>query len=267
MFSKLLKYEFKGVSKPLTVASIGALFAGGLGGFLLWNIYDGVVMEEYEVLLTVMTILLGGVFIALTAYGIGTEILLLYRFYKNKFSDEGYLTFTTPASTHQILLASILNILFWSLICGFVLSASLGLIILPLVMANPQFFNIYDVISSVLSEINIQTGDVLLALFSMVSSMIYALVLPLLSITIGSLIAKKHKLLCAFAVGYGISMAVSTLDSVINVSFYLDELSGVVESTTSSLQSVYLVPAVIQLIIGVGGYFLMHYLIDKKLNI
>ena len=46
MFTKLLKYEFKWVSKPLTLASIGALFAGGLGGFLLWNIYDGVVMED-----------------------------------------------------------------------------------------------------------------------------------------------------------------------------------------------------------------------------
>lgn len=267
MFTKLLKYEFKWVSKPLTIASIGALLAGGLGGFLLWAIFDETVMARYEVLMTVMSMLLGGIFIALAAYGIGTEILLLYRFYKNKFSDEGYLTFTTPASTHQILLASILNILFWSLICVIVLIAAFCLILLPVSIKYPSDFGFFNEFCGLFCMLDIQLEDVFLFIFSMISSLAYALVLPLLSITIGSLIAKKHKLLCAFAVGYGISMAVSTLNSVINVSVYLGELSGTMEATTATLQSILIIPSIIQLAIGIGGYFLMHYLIDKKLNI
>ena len=266
MFTKLLKHEFKGVSKPLTLVSIAALIAGALGGFLFKLIYDEVFMEQTEVLIAVVAILLGGIFIALAAYGIGTSILLLYRFYKNKFSDEGYLTFTTPATTHQILFASIVNILIWSAICAIVLIVAITLVLWPLLSDSGNFQHFLD-INDAANYIEVQTGDVLLSILSFISSVAYSLILPLLSITIGSLIAKKHKLLCAFAVGYGISMAVSTLNGIINVTVYLDELTNVVASTSTALQSTLLIPSVIQLIIGVGGYFLMHYLIDKHLNI
>ena len=67
MFTKLLKHEFKGVSKPLTLVSIAALIAGALGGFLFKLIYDEVFMEQTEVLIAVVAILLGGIFIALAA--------------------------------------------------------------------------------------------------------------------------------------------------------------------------------------------------------
>lgn len=267
MFAKLLKYEFKGVRKPLTLVSIAALAAGALGGLLFKLIYDETLMEQTEVLIAVVSILLGGVIIALVAYGIGTTILLLYRFYKHKFSDEGYLTFTVPASTHSILLSSMLNILIWSLICCVVLFCALFLIFMPLILDAYEGLNIIEEFQRLFSYMDIQFQDVMLSLFSMLSSLIYALVLPLLSITIGALAAKKHKLLCAFAVGYGISMAVSTITGIANVTVYLDELTTVIDSTSQALQAVTLIPSLIQLIIGVGGYFVMHYLIEHKLNI
>lgn len=267
MFAKLLKYEFKWVSRPLTVASIAVLIAGALGGFLFKLSYDETLMEQTDVLLSVVSILLSGIFIGLAAYAIGSIILLLYRFYKHKFSDEGYLTFTLPVSTHQILLSTMANILIWAVICTIVLSASLTMIFLPLLTDSQNLSHFLNDILQISGYFDIQTEDIFLSLFSTVSSAVYSLVLPLLSITIGSLLAKKHKLLCAFAVGYGISLAVSTLTGIVNVSVYLDEFTSVIDSTSQALQSVTLIPSVIELIIGIGGYFLMHHLIDKKLNI
>ena len=266
MFAKLLKYEFKWVSRPLTIISIAALAAGGLGGLLFKLIYDETLMEQTDTLIAVIVILLGGIIIGLAAYGIGASILLLYRFYKHKFSDEGYLTFTTPATTHQILLSSILNILIWSGICTVVLVTSFTLILSPLLLDTDNFYLFLD-INNIFNSLDIQSSDIFLSLFSILSSIVYTIILPLLSITIGSLIAKKHKLLCAFAVGYGINMAVSTTASIINVSAYLDTFTTVVLSTSQAFESLLFIPSMIQLIIGVGGYFLMYYLIDKKLNI
>lgn len=266
MFAKLLKYEFKWVSKPLTMISIAALAAGGLGGLLFRLIYDETLLEQTDTLIAVYIILLGGIFIALAAYGIGAEILLLYRFYKHKFSDEGYLTFTTPASTHQILLSSILNILIWSIICMVILSIALTLIFWPLLADQQNLIHFLD-INNLLNYLDIRAEDVILTVFSMICTAVYSLILPLLSITVGSLLAKKHKLLCAFVIGYGISMAVSTLTGILNVTVYLEELTNVIESTSQALQASMLIPSIIQLVIGIGGYFLMHYLIDKKLNI
>ena len=266
MFTKLLKHEFHCVRKPLTLISIAAVIAGAVGGLVFKLIYDETLMEQTDTLLAVCVILLGGIFIALAAYSIGTQILLLYRFYKNKFSDEGYLTFTTPASTHQILLSSIVNILIWNAICFIVLLLSFTLILWPLLTDADTFRHFTD-INHVFQHTEVPAGDVLLSIFSFISSLIYSLILPLLSITIGSLVAKKHKLLCAFAVGYGISMALSTLNGMINVSLYLDEMTSVVASTSVALQSALLIPSILQTVIGVGGYFLMHYLIEKHLNI
>lgn len=266
MFAKLLKYEFKWVSRPLTIISIAALAAGGLGGLLFKLIYDETLMEQTDTLIAVIVILLGGIFIGLAAYGIGVSILLLYRFYKHKFSGEGYLTFTTPATTHQILLSSILNILIWSGICTVVLVTSFTFILSPLLLDTNNFYLFLD-INNIFNSLDIQSSDIFLSLFSILSSIVYTLILPLLSITIGSLIAKKHKLLCAFAVGYGINMAVSTLANIINVSAYLDTFTTVISSTSQVFESLLFIPSIIQLIIGVGGYFLMYYLIDKKLNI
>lgn len=266
MFTKLLKYEFKWVSRPLTTISIATLAAGGLGGLLFKLIYDESFMEQTDILIAVIAILLGGIFIGLVAYGIGTSILLLYRFYKHKFSDEGYLTFTTPATTHQILLSSILNILIWTAISFAVLAIALTMILSPLVFDTQNFKHFLD-INIVFYYFDIQANDVFLSCFSVLSSVVYSLILPLLSITIGSLIAKKHKLLCAFAVGYGINMAVSTLTGIVNVSVYLDAFTTVIEPTSQVFESLLLIPSIIQILIGIGGYFLMHYLIDKKLNI
>lgn len=265
MFAKLLKHEFKSVSQPLTIASIAALLAGALGGFLFWAIYDGTLMENHEVLFTVMVILFGGVIIALVAYGIGTEILLLYRFYKSKFSDEGYLTFTTPASTHQILLSSILNIFLWMLICIVVLFIAFCFILIPILIKVPWDPEVFNEVRESFRMLGYETNFAILYIVSMIGNIAYSLVLPLLSITIGALVAKKHKLLCAFGVGYGINMAVGTLSSVLASSIYILALSG--SADLDFMLNMYWMYPVLMLTIGIVGYFVMHYLIDKKLNI
>ena len=120
MFAKLLKYEWKATSKLLGVLSLAALGVGVVGTsvlkILVVSFADGIGdgLEGFIPVILIPAMIM--IVFALIAYAFGSVIILMYRFYKNKFTDEGYLTFTLPVNSHQIFLSSLLNMLIWLMI-------------------------------------------------------------------------------------------------------------------------------------------------------
>lgn len=80
----------------------------------------------------------------------------------------------------------------------------------------------------------------------------------MLSVTVGAILAKKFKLLAAVAVYYGISIVRSFICGI-----------GIIftAETTKNMMQVFSLYNVVALVTIVGGYFLMYYLIDRKLNL
>lgn len=267
MFAKLLKHEFRAVSKPLLLMSAGCFIAGILGGLLILSLISNIQNDNPFIALFSVLLLFGVVFIMI-AYAIGSSILLYYRFYKHKFSDQGYLTFTLPASTHQILLSSYLNNLICVLIIYLTLFLSYLAIFIPPIYysMNNSAGNFTDFYYFLLQDMEYIYGDSYLVLFiiSAISSLCYSIILPMLAITIGSIVAKKHKILAAVGIGYGISVAVSMVSGIISIAeaTLLNSMN-----TQINLSLSLIVPAILMLAIAIGGYFLMHYFIDKKLNL
>lgn len=264
MFTKLLKHEFRTVRKALLPLIIAALLASVLGYVIMLFVVSETSYSIGSPAFGILSVLLeGGIYLFFIIFSIGSSLYLYYRFYKTKFTDEGYLTFTLPATTHQILLASITNIAIWLIILAIILYTC---ILLPLV---PMIVRIDDLFGSVYTfwENPGSSGDINIPfayILQIISSYAYGLILPLLSITIGSIIAKKHKILAAFGVGYGISMLVSIVSSFLTIAEIAadDIINGVV-----SIESTMTFTAIFMLALSVGGYFLMHYLVKNKLNI
>ena len=92
----------------------------------------------------------------------------------------------------------------------------------------------------------------------------YQLILPLLAITMGAQVAKKHKLLAAFGIYYGLNMGVSVVTSISNI--YLLVSEALINNSASLMFST-IFNSVLYLGLAIGGYFLMHHLVDKKLNL
>ena len=266
MFAKLLKHEWKSSSGILGILSLAALGVGVLGGVIL-RIITGMEMRQdaelaLEVVLSMTMMLL---ILSLIAYAAAVEIILLYRFYKRKFTDEGYLTFTLPVSSHQIFLSSFLNIAAWMIISILVVLVSLSIMFLfgidwsraSTVMGNPSdFWEVYtDVYGNELTAWNI-----ILGLISSLMSFLSGIVTPMCCLTIGSVVAKKHKILMAFAIGYGVSMVSGMVSGVLSA-------VSMLSAESYSMTSMYLVEIGTQLILMVGGYFLSTYLMQKKLNL
>lgn len=269
MFAKLLKHEFRAVGKTLGILSICVLGAGGIGALIMQLILQNTESENSVMVTVLSVLLLFGIYLGILAYGVGSMIMVYYRFYKNKFTDEGYLTFTLPVSTHQILLSSLLNQFIWVVITFFVIICSFLLMFVP-VLLNSDFRTLWksmqETLTMVQSDLSLLYPSGWLSALYFIGQLAYSSILPMFAITVGSIVAKKHKLLVSIAIGYGVSMGISILSSFLAIA----DLSFNIESTIAGQyagSNTTVLIGILMLLLGVGGYFLMHHLIDKKLNL
>lgn len=271
MFAKLLKHEWKANSRILWILSLGVLGISVLETFLLRFVVSGIENMPEIIMLPIMLFIVGG-FFAMLAYSVGVHFLLLARFYKNKFTDEGYLTFTLPVTTHQILLSSLLNYLFWTVISTVVTVFAFSMPILVGTTQN-RFINreliegfsfVFKVLSSQ-SEVN---GYVTLVLISGVVSVVSSMMLMHAAIAMGAVLAKKHKILAAFGCYYGFSMVLGTVSSVLTVGVgFMQAAHGNMSSIFNIMNTLIVGQMVIYVAVAVAGYFLSHHLMKNKLNL
>ncbi len=272
MFAKLLKYEFKNSAKVIGPASIAAVVAGIIGFFLFNGIFNQELFSRLDAtdipsavqlgLIAGIVILLFSSFLVILIYMIGSSYYLYYRFYKTKFTDEGYLTFTLPATTGQILNSSLLNTAIWIIFVGIVGFGSAAICF-------------YPIFSSVFHEIEEYTTlyqDIWEAfaispaqIFSAFVSGIFGLILPLASLTVGCLLVKKYKILVSIAIYYGVNMVISTVNSVLFSGYTI--AAAISQNTNYDPAIATMGSSMLQLAITIGAYILMHHLLNKKLNI
>ena len=111
MFTKLLKHEWRATRGTLGILCLVSLGAGLLGGltmhYLIW--VDTAREMQHDVIVVLSALAMVAAVIAVGAAGVATLFLLIGRFYKSRFTDEGYLTFTLPVNVHQNLLSSMVN--------------------------------------------------------------------------------------------------------------------------------------------------------------
>ena len=269
MFAKLLKYEWKATWHYIGILCLGAVVASLMGGGAMRYLvklseqaeeFDGTVLEIVSVFL------LMGAFLAIAACAIGGFAVLLVRFYRGRFTDEGYLTFTLPVNTHQILLSSLVNTLLNLLLLTAVVLAS-GMVLLLIGISAEQIA--WEELRQALPQIReglakIFTLQVMKILGTMaaagIAGILWEIICLMLAITLGALAAKKHKILAAVGFFYGIQMAVGIVQTG-------TMLSAVVESGESAFYRAMLWPTVMHLVLAAAGYFLMWYLTDRKLNL
>lgn len=270
MFAKLLKYEWRSNTATFGILSLCALGVSLFGGILLRLCME---YGEESALWAGAGLITGVVFsvLALVGYCVAVEIILLVRFYKNKFTDEGYLTFTLPVSSHQIFLSSALNMLIWSLISLAVLVVSIVLLLVPSQLYQPVggAVLLWAQLQDAFLGIEPFGEEMLLSILQWVISLVYSIVLMLTCLTIGSVIAKKHKILAAFGIYYGISMLMGIFQSILTAAVLIsvgDVLQSGMESTDIGWQTT-IITIVVQLVVTVAGYFTSTYLMKRELNL
>lgn len=274
MFAKLLKHDFRANWKLFGILSLVALSLGLLGGFvlrlLITTLDNAVHQTDPQVMAPVMLMFtLTLVFLGIMAYAIATELMLFYRFYKSKFTDEGYLTFTLPVKTHQLFLSSYLSIILWTLIIGLVVITAFSLIFMlgaagvsedSMHFLNP-FQAMVDIYGDIYENSPLPTGAVLL---QMITTLLYTPCLVMTCIVVGAVVAKKHKILAAIGCYYASGFVSSTITSILTA-FSISAVA--LEYSYEQYVTFYYLQSAASIALGVGCYFLSTWLMKHKLNL
>lgn len=287
MFAKLLKHEWRAtrgiVALLCVIILISGVTIGGVmyymlrtesqqsenvslaeGGFAIVVEEEDAAMSDLAMVLCMVLLSCGIVAIAVCCAAV--VFFLVYRFYKRCFTDEGYLTFTLPVSNHQILLSSIVNCIIGTLLVILAAALAVAIIFGMFLLAINSIQTIlwadvwtaWNEVWQQLRDSFVKNIDQLALLgFSSIASALGSLICLMLSVTVGAMLARKYKILAAVGVYYGISMVESFVFSMVAFS----------ASTTQNTTSLLAAPGIMNLLIAVAGYFLMHWLTSRKLNL
>lgn len=210
-----------------------------------------------------------------------TLVLILVRYYKNFFTDEGYLTFTLPVSRAKLVNSKIIMAFFWAAVTVLVCLVSYFLFALCAdFSAISEFFT--EVFNNSGSSGDIGTepdwveffsalgyifGYLALGFFTVVSNFM----MMLTSITVGATLVKRAKMV----LGIGIYVAatyvtgiISSILSFLSVSVWSEGLWNLSEKAAAVTGNIFLWTNVLLFAaLGVGAYILNLKLIQKKLNL
>lgn len=231
MLGKLMKHDFRALSRTLFPLQIGIL-AGGLVATLLtvltirlndasWVSANGSSLIKALIMAASATVsvLIG---IAVMASMFVTLILICYHFYHSFLADEGYLTFTLPVSTGDLLWSKLFTGMFWLLINAAVVCVTL------------LIFGVFGTTTStlinreVLNAIHVFFTEILPGMSKYVSVplvTVEAIVVGLLAlaaqllqiyfaILVGGQVAKKHRIMAAIGMYLLINLGVGMISSI-----------------------------------------------------
>ena len=274
MLKKLLKYDLKSSVKFFTIGSVILAFIMLICGFAI-SINDklGNRAGELTAAESALSVLCGLViffsFAMLFVYSIMIVVLVVRRFYCSFFTDEGYLTFTLPASTHSQLISKTLFGTIYSF-AGLVVQGISILICGITVYISSDIFSYIDesIFYSVLTEDVAQTVVTLsLGALFVVCSEIFSVVVLYLAFTVGSALTSKYKLIAGIAVYFGINTVLQFVPFPLTIIFAETMPEEMISSMFGVLSMMLILGIVISLITSVICYFITHHLLKTKLNL
>lgn len=260
MLGNLIKHEFKATSRILVPLYIVLICISIINRFLFQSGINEGIFAFFTGFLMITQILL------IVAILITTVLFMVIRFYKNLLSDEGYLMFTLPVNTHQLIISKLLVTIIWifvsiiailsSLYIVFATSGSIGLIIREIQRAFAELKASFGG-NSVLLIIDL----ILMLLLSAVTNMlmIYS------SIAIGQLFS-KHRIVASF-VSYVVIYNIMQLIMVLVLVILSYILSGNLNFAAIMPQVIFPVIIIITSLTCVAFYITTYCIFEKKLNL
>ena len=278
MLKKILRYDFKALLKfwwiGLLSTFVLSLGAGISGTFLTSE-------KEFPYIINIMSVFIIVIaVISLFAFSLLTNIMIYVRYYKNLFTDEGYLTFTLPLKRSQVLNSKFISGLVISLSTFF--TVAIETVASLCIAFHRDIFTkqFYNKINDALTEISKANyfdeifTFIILGLLTVVLVYASSLLFTFLCITIGSVITRKNKVATAIGIYYGATVILSFMGQI----FTLFGMTGLISWSEKIIEfdnlvfGYYLIGAFLVIIFFVATiatilYTINYWLLDKKLNL
>ena len=288
MLKKCLKYDLRAVHRIWWILAVTMVAASAVVAICIralaqnmWN------MTEESSGLEVLITLFGGAgamlgFIAMVACLSVSVILVYWRTYTHFYTDEGYLTFTLPVKRSTLYLSKVITAAIVELSTGllFVLGIALILLVAP-PTEDGALFNpiVYTGLADLLGEAWKLVGGwmilwIVAALPIPLLACLFTSGMTMLCITVGAVIAKKHKLLAAIGIYYGVTTVLSFVGQLI-MTFLSGGMVGIfgyafdagMTPAGLTVTAVLVAVSAITACIGVTLHFITVHLVEHRLNL
>ncbi len=276
MLGKLFKYEWKTASKMLLVIhGFVLIFAVFSRIFLELNGGINRAMNASGEMVSIVTILLiFAICLCIASAALFTFIYLAYRFYKNVFTDQGYLTNTLPVTPMQIVVSKGGVAILWIVIDVFVL-----IIAACILFAKGSFFQEFGrVMAEFMGSLGEQRAYFWITLISVILTPFAMMIQVYFCVAVGNLF-NGHKVLGAVGTYIGVYMVQQIISIIImvftgyswfgtSVTVRVNDNMYVVQDEISRMLTPALAMSLIFSIICTAVFwFGTKYIMTKKLNL
>ena len=292
MFKKLLKYDLRYVFKYWWLVAACSTILSVVGGVSLLVLMSDIPRGESagEILLTIASVI--GIILfglGLAALTLGNMFFICERFYRNFFTDEGYLTFTLPVKRSTLFNSKIITALITNLATSIVITIDI-LIAFAISPIGEKFNELFGtafpegVFAGLLQmspegsestfTVDIVIAIVLIVIFlalELAISTFTGILLTYGCIVVASVVSKKNKIATAIAIYYLTSLVFSGVAQVASL-FITYSLGSVIAQTPESLQGISIILMLfiqigISVALALGLYTCELHMIHKKLNL
>ena len=277
MLGKLMKYEWKCLSRPLLILLAVLMGTTLISSLMMISInpdFDEVT-ENLSFLFMIGSFLI--YYLGIIVCSIGTSLMIAIRFYKTCYTDEGYLTHTLPVSAKQLIGAKTLNACLWQLIMMLCTALSLLIFIgvtFTHLTSTSGGINVSD-FQTIGNEFEAEFGIgpvgyfVFLITYSLISCITGTCII-LGCVSLGQLYT-KHRILGAIIAYFLVSMLLQITAYISMIPMYTRLIvagaSGSELTIFEVMQPSFLLIMIISIILAVIMYFVNIHMMTKKLNL
>lgn len=207
-------------------------------------------------------------YFAILALGVATTFYFLIRFYKNLYTDQGYLMHTLPVTSHQLILSKAFVMYIWQIISGCVMFISILLLANSLVLGTENVNIFKELLEIDLGDVDISflgVLDIIVVLLILIGCQIFSIMFGYLAISLGQL-SKNHKLISSIGIYMGMQIVLQMVFSFFQIGFNL----AIVNVNSPSEGLVFAILCLIAILVfaaDAGMYAGSNYIMKNKLNL
>lgn len=268
MLGTLCAHEFKGLWKK-AVLLLAVMVTAGLGGMgtvaaaqrASELTYWGDFFAGPEASLVMLSLFLGFV---VWASLVAMFVLIVLRFYRTMFTDEGYLTLTLPVRAGSLVAAKYLVALVIMEVFALTALVLVGGMMTVSAEGDPEVFvSMLSMMSGMFGIVH-DFGAVaaVVGLVNVLIGTAYQLALAFVSLALGAWWARRHKVAAAVGLFLGIGWLVSLVFSMGTFAAAVGGMQGLAFAASLSL-----VQMALNAVVAVGAVFLTAYLVKNKIDL
>ena len=283
MLGKLFKHEWKATWKLMVIMNAAVLVLSALGAVFFYR-NSAVVKPLFDSLErtkdgdTLYMLACMGYFMLLVlsicVLAVGCTIYFYVRFYRNLYTDQGYLMHTLPVTEHQLIMSKTFVCIIWRIISALVVLT--GFLVL-MSSAFSEDFRLMDIIKEInkaIFDMGMIKGMIFLIILilGMLGKAIFTTFTGYTCISIGQL-ASKNKVLAAIGVYFGMRVVMQMITTF--GSQYLaiigmmapDMWFEMFENNENAMILFFGIAVAVEYLICGAMYMITHSVMQKRLNL